>query len=136
MREQPTPEAPVVGVLAAKPSGEELQRAAVTLTASQSGWARITLAKAEGYTALEGGTPRQYGWVPADMLAVNTRVDGAITTYSRPGLMGTATGHIENESDQFRVLGCRGEWLQVINEARGNTWIDRWCARAEGCRKG
>ena len=32
------------------------------------------------------------------------------------------------------LAGCRGEWLQVINAAKGNVWIDRWCAKEEGCR--
>ena len=135
VREQPTPEAPVVGVLAARDGGAALQASGVTITASQSGWARISLVQAKDYTAIEGGAPRQFGWVPADQLAVDARVDGAITTYSRPGLLGHETGRIENESGQFRVLGCRGGWLQVIDEAHGNTWIDRWCGRAEGCRR-
>ncbi len=135
VRELPTPEAPVVGVLAARDGGADLQTSSVTITASQSGWVRISLAQVKDYTAIEGGMPRQYGWVPADQLAVDTRVDGAITTHSRPGLLGEITGHIENENGQFRVLGCRGAWLQVINEAHGNTWIDRWCGRAEGCRR-
>ena len=135
VRAQPTPEAAVVGVLSASATGKDLQEAAVTMTASQSGWARITLASAHDYSAAEGGPVRQYGWVPADQLAVDSRVDGAITTYSRPGLLGHQTGTIENESGQFRVLGCRGDWLQVINERHGNTWIDRWCAKEEGCRR-
>ncbi len=135
VRAQPTPEAPVVGVLNAHDLGEVLQKSAVTITASQSGWARIALAQAKDFTVTETGAPRQYGWVPADMLAVDARVNGTITTYSRPGLMGQVTGHIENESGQFRVLGCRGEWLQVIDAEHGNTWIDRWCAKEEGCRR-
>ena len=81
-----------------------------------------------------GSTSRQFGWVPADLLTVDARIDGAITTYSRPGLLGHPTGRIENENGQFRVLGCRGDWMQVINERHGNTWIDKWCAREEGCR--
>ena len=32
---------------------------------------------------------------------------------------------------KFRVLGCRGDWLQVINARHGNVWIDKWC----GARK-
>ena len=136
VRAQPTPEAPIVGTIGGNAtSGADLQNAAVVITASQSGWARISLAQAKGYSATETGTTRQYGWVPADVLMVDGRVDGAITTYSRPGLMGYVTGHIENEDGQFRVLGCRGDWLQVINEAHGNTWIDKWCAREEGCRR-
>jgi hypothetical protein len=134
VRAQPTPEAPVVGVLSPRDSGGELEVSVVTLTSSQSGWARISLAQAKDYKAIDGAAPRQFGWVPADHLAVDGRVDGAITMYSRPGLLGHATGRIENEDGQFRVLGCRGELLQVINERHGNTWIDKWCAREEGCR--
>jgi hypothetical protein len=136
VRAQPTPEAPVVGSLTGTGGSDgALQNASVVITASQSGWARISLVQAKGFATAEPGSTRQYGWVPADALAVDGRVDGAITTYSRPGLMGYVTGHIENEDGQFRVLGCRGEWLQVINEAHGNTWIDKWCAREEGCRR-
>ncbi len=135
VRAQPTPEAPAVGMLAADETGKDLQTAAVTMTASQSGWARIALTSAKDYSTAEGGAVRQYGWVPADQLAVDTRVDGAIGTYTRPGLLGQQTGSIENESGQFRVLGCHGEWLQVINARRGNTWIDRWCGKEEGCRR-
>ena len=35
---------------------------------------------------------------------------------------------------KFRVLGCRGTWLQVVNARHGHVWIDKWCAREEGCR--
>ena len=134
VRAQPTPEAPVVGVLQAKDMTVDLKGSAVTILSSQSGWARIALNTAKDYTALESGAARPYGWVPADLLAVDTRVDGAIKTFNRPGLMGHQTGAIENEDGRFRVLGCRGDWLQVINERHGNTWIDKWCAREEGCR--
>ena len=134
VRAQPTPEGTVVGILAARDSGPELQASVVNLTASQSGWARIALNNARDFVASEAGAPRQYGWVPADLLAVDARVDGTIKTFDRPGLMGRQTGSIENEDGQFRVLGCRGDWLQVINARHGNTWIDKWCAREEGCR--
>ena len=134
VRAQPTPEAPVVGVLQARDMTVDLKGAVVTILSSQSGWARIALNTAADYTALEGGAARPYGWVPADLLAVDARVDGTIKTFDRPGLMGHQTGAIENEDGKFRVLGCRGDWLQVINEQHGNTWIDKWCAREEGCR--
>ena len=48
--------------------------------------------------------------------------------------MGREMGKVEGRDMQFRVLGCRGEWLQVINAEKGNVWIDRWCAKQEGCR--
>jgi hypothetical protein len=97
-----------------------------------------TVAVLAGFAVIERSvdpaTPHSYGWVPADTLSVDTRIDGTITTYSRPGLMGSVTGKVESGDVHFRVLGCRGELLQVINASQGNIWIDRWCARAEGCR--
>ncbi len=131
---QPTPQGAVIGRLTPRTGDSELQVSVVTLTSSQSGWARIALSTAKDYSALEAGAPRQFGWVPADLLAVDSRVDGAITTFSRPGVLGRPTGRIENEDGQFRLLGCRGDWLQVINERHGNTWIDKWCGREDGCR--
>lgn len=125
VRAEPTPEGSVVGTLAST---------TVTLTGSQSGWARIALKSAKDLNAAADHAPVLHGWVPADMLAVDTRIDGAVTMYSRPGIMGVKTGSIEGDDMRFRVLGCRGELLQVINAARGNTWIDRWCAKEEGCR--
>jgi len=132
VRAQPTPEAAVVGVLSAD-SGS-LTTAVVTMNSSQSGWARIALDTAKHYTALDTTTPRSFGWIPADQLAVDSRVDGTITTYSRPSMIGIVTGKIDHEDQKFRVLGCRGELLQVINASQGNTWIDKWCSKAEGCR--
>jgi hypothetical protein len=131
VRAQPTPEAPVLGLIAA---GKAVATTSVTMTSSMSGWARIALDAAADYTALDATAPRAFGWMPADLLTVDTRVDGTITTYSRPSLMGVVTGTIEHQDMQFRVLGCRGELLQVINASQGNTWIDKWCSKAEGCR--
>jgi hypothetical protein len=133
VRAQPTPEAEVVGMLSADDKAG-LTTAVVTLNSSMSGWARISLATSQDYTALDATVPRSFGWIPADQLAVDSRVDGAITTYNRASLIGVATGKIENEDVKFRVLGCRGELLQVINASQGNTWIDKWCSKAEGCR--
>ena len=133
IRAVPTPEGKVVGALATKNMTAALSTSLVTVVGSQSGWARIALG-GKDYTAIDG-TPQQFGWVPADLLTVDTRIDGAITTYSRPGLLGVALGRIEGEDQKFRVLGCRGDWLQVINATRGNVWIDRWCAKEEGCRR-
>ena len=48
--------------------------------------------------------------------------------------MGEELSRLEDEDVTFRVLGCRGDWLQVINARHGNVWIERWCARPEGCR--
>ena len=116
VRTEPAPEATVIGMLQASP---------VTMISSQSGWARI---------ALENDPTRQQGWIPADRMMVDARVDGVISAYSRPGLMGRKLASIEREDTRFRVLGCRGDWLQVISERHGNVWIDRWCAKEEGCR--
>lgn len=134
VRAQPTPEAAVLGMIAADDKSIDLTTAVVTMNASMSGWARIALNTAQDYTALDATTPRSFGWIPADQLAVDTRVDGTITTYSRPSLIGVVTGKIEHDDVKFRVLGCRGELLQVINASQGNTWIDKWCSKAEGCR--
>lgn len=132
VRATPTPEGTVIGTLASRDPGHKVSSSVVMITGSQSGWARIALGGAD-YTAVDGSR-RQYGWVPADALAVSSRLDGDITMFTRPGLMGQQIGKISNEDLQFRVLGCRGEWLQVINAAKGNVWIDRWCAKEEGCR--
>jgi hypothetical protein len=134
VRAQPTPEAQVLGVISGPDKGTGLTTAVLTMNSSMSGWARIALSGAPDYAALDPAKPLSFGWIPADQLAVDSRVDGTITTYSRPTLMGVVTGKIENEDQKFRLLGCRGELLQVINESRGNTWIDKWCSKAEGCR--
>jgi hypothetical protein len=132
VRATPTPEGTVVGALAIRNMAVDAA-SMVTLIGSQSGWARIALGGAD-FTAVDGDR-RQTGWIPADMLTVDTRVDGPITLHTRPGLMGQAIGKIEGQDTRFRVLGCRGDWLQVINAQQGNVWIDRWCAKEEGCRR-
>jgi hypothetical protein len=132
VRAEPSPEAMVLGNLSVM---NEAHVTVVTVTASQSGWARIALQSAKDYSALDR-TGRQYGWVPADLLTVDARVAGSITVYSRPGMLGKAVATIENDDVKFRVLGCRGDWLQVINARHGNVWIDKWCANPEeGCRQ-
>jgi hypothetical protein len=132
IRAVPTPDGKVVGALATQNMTAELAASVVTVVGSQSGWARIALG-GKDYTAIDG-TSQKYGWIPADLLTVDTRIDGAIKTFSRPGMLGIELGRIEGEDQKFRVLGCRGDWLQVINSTRGNVWIDRWCAKEEGCR--
>jgi hypothetical protein len=132
VRSQPTPEGAVVGALATQDMSGDVATSMVTLTGSQNGWARIALTSKE-YTPIDG-TPQRYGWIPADMLAVDSRLDGAVTIYDRPGMLGSAMGTIKNDDQKFRVLGCSGELLQVINSKQGNVWIDRWCAKEEGCR--
>src|SRR5476651_1068441 len=93
VRSQPTPEGAVVGALATQDMSGDLVTATVTLTGSQNGWARIALTSKE-YTSIDG-TPQLYGWIPADMLAVDSRLDGAVTIYDRPGMLGSATGSIK-----------------------------------------
>jgi hypothetical protein len=133
VRLEPTPQAAVIGTLAGHRVGSELARSEVTMTASQGGWARIALNTARGYAA-EPGATQSFGWLPADLLTVDARVDGTITVYDRPGVLGTALTTIDGDDMKFRVLGCRGTWLQVVNARHGNVWIDKWCAREEGCR--
>jgi hypothetical protein len=130
VRATPTPEGVVVGTLATRDTSRDVSTSAVTLIGSQAGWARIALGGPD-YTAVDG--QRQLGWVPADSLAVSSNLDGSVTMFTKPGLLGQAIGQINGEDLQFRVLGCRGEWLQVINAEKGNVWIDRWCAKEEGC---
>jgi hypothetical protein len=133
VRSDPTPQAAVIGTLSGRRGGNTaLARAAVTITGSQNGWARITLATAQDYSA--SGIAQPYGWIPADLLAVDGRVDGAITVHDRPGVFGRVLTTIEGDDMKFRVLGCRNDWLQVINARHGNVWIDKWCAREDGCR--
>jgi hypothetical protein len=124
VRAIPTPDGAVVGTLA--PHGATT----VTMIGSQSGWARIVLGGAD-YSAADA-TPRQTGWIPADALAVDTRLDSPVKIYNRPGLLGYAMGEVQDM--KFRVLGCKGEFVQVINAAKGNVWLDRWCAKPDGCR--
>jgi hypothetical protein len=132
IRALPTPEGKVVGALTTQNMTADLAASVVTVVGSQSGWARIALG-GKDYTAIDGSA-QKYGWIPADLLTVDTRIDGPIRTFSRPGMLGVELGRIDGEDQKFRMLGCRGDWLQVINSTRGNVWIDRWCAKEEGCR--
>jgi hypothetical protein len=132
VRATPTPEGTVVGTIASRDMTRELSSSVVTIIGSQSGWARIVVGGPD-YTAADAG-PRQTGWIPADALAVDTRLDGPVAIYNRPGMLGYEMGRIEHQDVQFRVLGCKGEFLQVINADKGNVWINRWCAKEEGCR--
>jgi hypothetical protein len=133
VRASPTPEGAVLGTLAVRGAPGETVQSIVTLTGSQKGWARIAL-DSRDYTAVDGKR-HGYGWMPADLLTVDTPLDGTVIVYSRPGLLGEAIGRIENGHQTFRVLGCRGALLRVINARQGNVWIDRWCVRGTGCRR-
>ena len=128
---EPSPQAAVLGTLSDR--GRNTGRTVVTITGSQNGWARVALNTAADFSP-NGKAPQAFGWVPADLLTVDARVDGPITVYDKPGLLGGKIGTIDNEDAKFRVLGCRGTWLQVVNANHGNVWIDKWCSREEGCR--
>jgi len=133
VRAEPTPHAAVIGVLSGRAATGDLARSQVTIMGSQSGWARIALNTAQGYAA-DGAAPQSFGWMPADLLTVDARVDGTITAYDRSDLLGSVIATVEGDDMKFRVLGCRGTRLQVVNARLGHVWIDKWCAREEGCR--
>ncbi len=127
VRAEPTPAAAGGGALATQDMSSDRALSVVALTGSRSGWARIAL-NSRDYTAIAGASA-QYGWIPADLLLVSSRGDGPTTMLSRPGLLGVEIGRVE-ANHTFRVLGCRGELLHVINSGEGNVWIDRWSAKA------
>jgi len=133
VRAEPTPLAPMIGTLSGRGAEGELATSEVTIMGSQSGWARIALATAPGY-ASAGASSQSFGWVPADLLTVDSRVDGAITVYDSPGPLGSAIATVAGDDTKFRVLGCRRSWLQVVNARHGIVWIDKRSAREEGCR--
>jgi hypothetical protein len=130
VRAAPTPEGVVVGTIVPREMVQDVASTVVTMIGSQGGWARIVVGGAD-YTAVDAA-PRQTGWIPADALAVGTGLDSPVKVYNRPGLLGYELSKVQDQ--QFRVLGCKGEYLQVINADKGNVWLDRWCAKREGCR--
>ncbi|HZX84370.1 MAG TPA: hypothetical protein VFF19_12445 [Reyranella sp.] len=134
VRAEPTLEGAVIGTLSGRAVTSDLARSQVTIMGSQSGWARIALNTAQGYAAAADTAPQSFGWMPADLLTVDARVDGTITLSDRPDLLGSTIATIEGDDMKFRVLGCRGTRLQVVNARHGHVWIDKWCAREEGCR--
>jgi hypothetical protein len=133
VRAEPAPHAAVIGTLSGRAANREQARSVVTIMGSQSGWARIALNTAEGYAAADAAS-QSFGWMPADLLTVDARVDGTITAYDRSDLLGSAIATVEGDDMKFRVLGCRGSRLRVVNARLGHVWIDKWCAREEGCR--
>ena len=130
VRSAPTPEGQVVGMIVPREMVQDLASTTVTMISSQGGWARIVVGGPD-YTAVDPAR-RQTGWIPADALSVDTHLDGPVKFYNRPGLLGVEVGKVQDM--QFRVLGCKGEFLQVINADKGNVWLDRWCSKPEGCR--
>jgi len=55
----PTPEGTVIGTLASRAMSRDVSPSAVTITGSQSGWARIALGGAD-YTAVDGSRREIY----------------------------------------------------------------------------
>jgi len=119
VRSGPTMNSPMIGVLRS--------RAAVHLSGGQGGWAHIALTDA----------PHLDGWVPADQLWVDVEAGRAL--HSLPGPLGRKLGMSDGDTGSFRVLGCHGTWLHVINARTGAVWIDGGfllsaCGRIEsGC---
>jgi hypothetical protein len=132
VRAAPTPDGAVVGMIVPREmaTAQDLSATTVTMVSSQAGWARIVVG-GPNYSATDSA-PRQTGWIPADALSVDTHLDKPVKIFSRPGLLGHDLGKAQDM--QFRVLGCKGEFLQVINADKGNVWLDHWCARPDGCR--
>lgn len=105
VRAEPTLDSAVISVLQSD--------AVVRMSGSQGGWARIAVAE---------GT-QIHGWVPADRLRVDAKAGSAL--YSRPGPTGRKLATLESDTSSFRVLGCHGAWLRVINARTGAVWIDK-----------
>ena len=104
VRSGPTPLSPSVGTLRG--------RDAVSLSGGQGGWAHVATADA----------PRLDGWVPADQLWVDVEPGRAL--YSLPGPMGRVLAMSDVDAESFRVLGCHGAWLRLINARTGVVWTD------------
>ena len=92
VRAEPTLQAPVIGTLSGRAATGELARSQVTIMGSQSGWARIALNTAQGYAAADAA-PQSFGWMPADLLTVDARVDGTITAVRPAGSAGLGDRH-------------------------------------------
>jgi len=103
---EPKRETAVVGTLQG--------RVVVTMSGSQGGWARISRPE----------SPHFDGWVPADLLRVEVRANGPLRLHDRPGPLGRQLATLDGEAGSFRILGCRGSWLQVIDARTGVVWID------------
>lgn len=103
VRAEPTLESPAIGALEG--------RAVVSVFGGQGGWARIAV-----------GT-QPFGWVQADRLGIDVRSGRAL--HSRPGPLGQTLATLDGDTAHFRLLGCRGNWLQVIDARNGVVWIDQ-----------
>jgi hypothetical protein len=104
VRSAPTPLSPAIGAMRGDTG--------VVLSGGQAGWAHIATADA----------PHLDGWVPADRLWIDVEAGRAL--YSLPGPMGRKLTTLDGVSGNFRVLGCHGPWLHVINARTGAVWID------------
>ena len=104
VRSGPTLASPAIGALRGA--------AAVILSGGQSGWAHVAITDA----------PHLDGWVPADQLWVDVEAGRAL--YSLPGPMSRKLAMSDGDTGSFRVLGCHGPWLHVINARTGAVWID------------
>jgi hypothetical protein len=105
VRSGPTMNSPVIGALRS--------RAAASLSGGQGGWAHIALTDA----------PHLDGWVLADQLWVDVEAGRAL--YRLPGPMSRKLAMSDGDAGSFRVLGCHGPWLHVINARTGAVWIDK-----------
>ncbi len=85
---------------------------AVSLSAARGGWAHIATTHA----------PYLEGWAPADQLWTGVKAGRAL--YSLPGPLGRLLATPYADAESFRVLGCHGPWLHVINARTGAGWID------------
>lgn len=103
VRAEPMLESPAIGAFQG--------RTAVSVVGGQGGWARIA------------GGSQSYGWVQADRLGIDARSGSAF--YSRPGPLGERLATLDGETASFRLLGCRGNWLQVIDARNGVVWINQ-----------
>ncbi|WP_296328954.1 SH3 domain-containing protein [Reyranella sp.] len=103
VRAEPTLDSPAIGTLQG--------HAVVSVLGGQGGWARIAV----------GAEP--YGWVQADRLGIDARSGSAL--YSRPGPLGQNLATLDGDTARFRLLGCRGTRLQVIDARNGVVWIDQ-----------
>src|SRR5260370_8945539 len=98
VRTDPTPQAAVIGTLSGRRGGTtNPARAAVTITGSPNGLARIALATAHDYSAAR--TARPHGWAPADRLAVDAGGEVADPVQARPGRVGH--GRTSSHADQM-----------------------------------
>lgn len=96
----------------AAPLGTLRDRELVGLAGGQGGWAHVAT----------GAAVPLDGWVPADRLWVEVEVGRPL--YSLPGPMGRTLATSDAAAGRFRVLGCHGPWLHVINARTGAVWID------------